>query len=148
EDQAAVALGFLALYQLTFERTWFDRARALCAVCVEKFRDLESGEFFDTASDAEALVTRPRDLTDNATPAGQSLVAELLFTMAELTGEPAPREMAGAIVNSLAEPMARYATAFGHLLGVADTMVNGTVEIAIAGEPESDDFAALTRVVA
>jgi hypothetical protein len=44
--------------------------------------------------------------------------------------------------------MARYATMFGHLLGVADTLVNGAVEVAIAGEPDAEDFRALAAAVA
>jgi uncharacterized protein len=148
EDQAAVALGFLALYQLTFDRAWFDRARELAEVCVAKFGDPDCGDLFDTASDAEALVTRPRDITDNATPAGSSLAAELLLTMAELTGDPAPRAYAAGIVDSAAEPMARYATMFGHLLGAADLAVHGAVEVAIAGDPGAPDSRALASVVA
>src|ERR1035437_3818446 len=83
EVQASVALGFLALHQFTFDRTRFDRARELAGVCVAKFRDETTGDFYDTAADAEALVTRPRDITDTATPAGSSLAVELLLLMAE-----------------------------------------------------------------
>ncbi len=125
EDQAAVALGFIALHQLTFDSVWFDRARLLADVCVAKFFDESSGGFFDTASDAEALVTRPHDITDNATPAGSSLAAELLLMMAELGGDFAARPMAMRILGDTAEPMARYATMFGHLLGVADMALGG-----------------------
>jgi hypothetical protein len=148
EDQAAVALGFLAVYQLTFDRIWFDRARILADVCVAMFRDAATGEFFDTASDAETLVTRPHDITDNATPAGSSLAAELLLLIAELTGDQVARDQAGTVLGSAAEPMARYATMFGHLLGAADMAVNGAVEIAIAGEVGADDYHSLVRAVA
>jgi hypothetical protein len=120
EDQAAVALGFIALHQLTFDAVWFDRARVLANVCVAKFFDESAGEFFDTASDAEMLITRPRDITDNATPAGSSLAAELLLMMSELGGDISARPMAMRMLNTAAEPMARYATMFGHLLSVAD----------------------------
>jgi uncharacterized protein YyaL (SSP411 family) len=148
EDQAAVALGFLALHQLTFDRTWFDRARELADGCVSKFRDEATGEFYDTASDAEALVTRPRDITDNATPAGSSLVAELLLLIAELTGDVPARERAFRVLDSAAESMARYATMFGHLLGAADLAVNGGIEVALAGDPAAEDHRALARAVA
>src|ERR1019366_8976534 len=148
EDQAAVALGFLALHQLTFDRKWFDRARELPDGCVAKFRDESTGGFYDTASDAEELVTRPRDITDNATPAGSSLAAELLLLMAELTGDVPSREHAFRVLDAAAEPMARYATMFGHLLGAADLAVNGGVEIAIAGDPEAEDHRALVGAVA
>jgi uncharacterized protein len=125
EDQAAVALGFIALHQLTFDAVWFDRARALADVCIAKFFDESTGDFFDTASDAEALVTRPHDITDNATPAGSSLAAELLLMMSELGGDISARPMAMRILNDAAEPMARYATMFGHLLSVADMALGG-----------------------
>jgi uncharacterized protein YyaL (SSP411 family) len=148
EDQAAVALGFLALHQLTFDRTWFDRALELADGCVSKFREEATGEFFDTASDAEALVTRPRDISDNATPAGSSLVAELLLLIAELTGDVTARERAFRVLDSSAEPMARYATMFGHLLGAADLAVNGGIEVALAGDPAAEDHRALARAVA
>ncbi len=125
EDQAAVALAFLALYHLTQESTWFERARELTDVCIEKFRDTATGEFYDTASDAEALVTRPHDITDNATPAGSSLATELLLTMTELTGDVSYRVMASRVLESNAEPMSRYATMFGHLLSAADMAAGG-----------------------
>ncbi len=125
EDQAAVALGFLALYHLTLDAAWFDRARELTRVCVEKFRDAETGELYDTASDAETLVTRPHDITDNATPAGSSLAVELMLTMTELTGEVSYRVMASQVLASNAEPMARYATMFGQLLSSADMALGG-----------------------
>jgi hypothetical protein len=148
EDQAAVALGFVALYQLTFARVWLDRARALADVLVTAFRDPATGELFDTAADAERLVTRPHDLTDNAMPAGTSLAAELLLIVAEVTGEAAPREYAAQAVDACAEPMTRYATMFGHMLGVADMEVHGAVAVAIAGDPASATFGALASAAA
>ncbi|MFI5312120.1 MAG: thioredoxin domain-containing protein [Gemmatimonadales bacterium] len=148
EDQAGVAQGFLALYQLTFDRAWFDRARALADVCVSLFWDDGAGVFYDTASDHEQLVTRPRDIADNATPSGTSLATELLLTMAELTGDAEPRRKALRVLDALDEPMAKYGTMFAHLLGAADLAVNGAVEVALAGDPASDEFRALARAVA
>ncbi|MFI5311474.1 MAG: thioredoxin domain-containing protein [Gemmatimonadales bacterium] len=147
EDQAGVALGFLSLYQLTFDRSWFDRARTLADACAAHFWDEDAQAFYDTARDHEQLVTRPRDVTDNATPAGTSLAAELLLTIAEVTGDADSRRRAQRVLDSLAEPMSRYATMFGHLLGAADMAVHGAVEVAIAGSPRADDFTALTDAV-
>lgn len=41
--------------------------------------------------------------------------------------------------------MARHPLAFGHLLGVADMLVNGSVELALMGDAKSAEFAALAR---
>ena len=41
---------------------------------LEHFADGVGG-FYDTADDAEALLRRPQDPTDNATPSGQAAAA-------------------------------------------------------------------------
>ena len=148
EDHAAAGLGALALYELTFDRIWVDRARAVTEAMMAAFHDEASGVFFDTAHDHESLVTRPREVTDNAVPSGTSLAADLLLRFSELTQDVEMRRMADAILESLAEPMAKHGIAFGHLLAAADMAVNGAVEVAIAGKPGSDDFTQLEREVA
>jgi hypothetical protein len=148
EDHAAVGLGFLALYELTFAREWLDRARALADACVARFWDDASGAFYDTAKDAESLITRPRDVTDNAVPSGTSLAVELLLKLAELGHDVDMRRRANWVLETLGEPMARHAVAFGHLLGAADMAIHGAVEVALVGDLEGEDFRALAAVVA
>jgi uncharacterized protein YyaL (SSP411 family) len=147
EDHAAVALGLLDVYQLTFERRWLDAARAIGSAMNASFWDAESGVFYDTANDAERLITRPRDVTDNAMPSGNSLAVELLLRLGDLWHDVELLRQASWILETLAEPIGRYPLAFGHLLGAADMAVHGAVEVAIVGEPTRDDFRALARVV-
>jgi uncharacterized protein YyaL (SSP411 family) len=148
EDHAAVALGFLAVYELTFDERWVERARQIADAMVNWFWDESIGAFFDTASDAEQLITRPRDVTDNATPSGTSLATELLLHLAELGHDADYRRRAVFTLEALAEPMARYPTAFGHLLGAADMEINGAVEVALVGNTNEGGFKALERAVA
>ncbi len=143
EDHAAVALGAIALYELTFDRAWLDRARSLADTIVEWFWDDDAGAFYDTASDHEALITRPRDVADNATPSGTSLAVELSLRMAELFGDTSHRARAERVLSAMVEPMARYPLAFGHLLCTADMGIHGATELAIVGEPSGPGFAAL-----
>jgi hypothetical protein len=148
EDYASLGLAALALYELTFDDVWLTRARSLAESTVRWFWDDDTGAFFDTASDHEVLVTRPRDITDNATPSGTSLVVELLVRLADLLQDETMLRRATYVVETLAEPMARHPSAFGHALGVADLLVRGAIELAIVGDPASDDFRALTRAAA
>ena len=148
EDHAALALGALSLYELTFDRLWLDRARALAEATVNWFWDDATSAFYDTASDHEQLITRPREPTATATPSGTSLAVELLLRMAELYDDDSMRKRAMAVLESLAAPMAQYAPAFGHLLGAADLAVHGSVQVALVGEPESDPFRELAHEVA
>jgi uncharacterized protein YyaL (SSP411 family) len=148
EDHAAVALGFLAVYELTFDEKWVDRAREIAEAMIEWFWDNEKGAFFDTARDAERLITRPREITDNATPSGTSLAVELLLHLSELQQDEEYRRRAVYTIETLAEPMTRFPTAFGHLLGCADMEINGAIEVALVGDATSAPFRALERAVA
>ena len=148
EDYAAVALGALALYELTFERKWLDRARRLADAIITRFWDESAHALFDTAADAESLVTRPRDVTDNATPSGTSLAIELLLELGDLFADDRYSARARYLLETIAEPMARYPSAFGHALGAADMAVRGASEVAISGEPADERFQALAATVA
>jgi hypothetical protein len=147
EDHAAVALGFLSLYELTFDRGWLEAAREIADATVRWFWDDASGQFYDTASDAERLITRPREVTDNAVPAGNSLAVELLVRLGDLLHDADMTRRAGWVLETLAEPLARHGSAFGHLLGAADLAVHGTTEVALVGDPAAGDFAALADAV-
>jgi uncharacterized protein YyaL (SSP411 family) len=148
EDHAAVALGALALYELTFDRAWLERARRLADEILARFWDDDAQALFDTASDAERLVTRPRDVTDNATPSGTSLAIELLLKVGDLFSDARYQDRGRYLLETLAEPMARYPTAFGHALGAADLAVRGAIEVALAGAAEDARHQALAQVAA
>ena len=147
EDHAAVALGFVAVYEMTFDPKWIQRAIEIAHKMIEFFWDDRIGAFFDTAKDSEALVTRPRDATDNAMPSGTSLAVDLLVSLAELTHDTEMRRRANFVIETLATPLIRHSSAFGHLLGVADMVTNGAVEVAIAGDRNDELFRALEHEV-
>ena len=143
-----MALAAIALHELTFDAAWLERARELSESMVRWFWDENAGTFYDTAADHETLITRPREVTDNAVPSGTSLAVELLVRIAELFHDTDARRRAIYVVEALAPAVARYPAAFGHLLGAADLLVNGAAELAIVGEPGSADLQELERVVA
>jgi uncharacterized protein YyaL (SSP411 family) len=148
EDHAAVGLAALAVYELTFDDHWLVRARDLGASMTRWFWDDAEGVFFDTSSDHETLITRPRDVYDNATPSGTSLAVELLSRLADLFDDEDARDRAAKVANSLAPAVARYPLAFGHMLGCVDMLVNGAVELAIVGDPKSVEFQAMAMTAA
>ncbi len=148
EDHAALGLGFLAVYELTFDTRWLKAALTLADACERHFWDDASGAFFDAADDAPPLVTRPRDAYDNAMPSGTSLAVELLQRIGTLTGDAVRTARAQDVLSSLAEHMGSAPLAFGHLLGAADYETDGDVSVVLAGSPDAPDFAQLERALA
>jgi uncharacterized protein YyaL (SSP411 family) len=141
EDYGCVAAGFLDLVQATGDGRWLGPAGDLLDVALDHFR-ADDGGFHDTADDAEALVARPRDPSDNASPSGLSATVHALATYAALTGSGPHRhaaEEALATTRTLAERAPRFA---GWSLSAAEAMLDGPLEIAVVG-PSGPERSAL-----
>ena len=147
EDYAAVVNGLLSTYEATGDSRFFVWARELADHLLSHFWDEASGGFFDTAGDHEALIGRPRELTDNATPSGTSLAAEALLRLAAFTGEERYREHAARVVVPLAPAMVDQPSAFGHLLGALDDFIGPFYEIALVGAANGTSPHELRRAV-
>jgi uncharacterized protein YyaL (SSP411 family) len=147
DDHALVAEACLTLYETTFELRWFSRARALGDELLERFHDAERGGFFQTAADAEALVIRPKELYDNATPSGNSAAADVLQRLAHLTGEPAYESAAVSALRLVRDAMAGAPLGFGWALCALDLYVHPVREVAIVGDPSLPGTRALAEEV-
>src|SRR4029078_10229998 len=87
EDYSGAAWGLTLAYEATHERRYLDAAHELLEQILTRFIDEENGGFFDTPVDHEKLITRPKDLFDNATPSGNSVTCDVLLRLALLFGE-------------------------------------------------------------
>ena len=133
-DYAALADAFVSLAELTGRARWIEEARAAADGLIELFWDSESGGVYTTGADAEALVTRPKDLMDNATPSAQSSAAAALLRLGALTGETGYAERAEAILALLGAAACQHPTAFGRLLESVDMSAGGLDEIVVTGD--------------
>ena len=137
EDYGCVATGFLALACATGDGVWVDRTGALLDTVLAHFA-AEDGGFHDTADDAQALMVRPRDPSDNASPSGHSSVVHALLSYAALTGSGRHRDVAERallVSRKLADASPRFA---GWSLAAAETALEGPVEVAVIGPPGAD----------
>ncbi|MEU3077412.1 thioredoxin domain-containing protein, partial [Streptomyces laurentii] len=144
EDYGDVAEGFLALASVTGEGVWLEFAGLLLDIVLDQFRG-EGGALYDTAHDAEKLIRRPQDPTDNATPSGWTAAASALLTYAAHTGSAAHRaaaEEALGVVKALGPRAPRF---IGWGLAAAEALRDGPREIAVVGDPEDEDFRELRR---
>jgi uncharacterized protein YyaL (SSP411 family) len=137
EDHGCVAAGFLDLFQASGDSVWLERAGRILDLALTHFT-ADDGGFFDTADDAEALVTRPRDPADNAYPSGLSSMIHALSTYSAITGEGRHRDAAEAALATVAQVVERAPRFAGWSMAAARSMLDGPVEVAIVGEPGAD----------
>jgi uncharacterized protein len=137
EDYAHVVEGFLALFRVSGERVWLDRAVELTEVLIQYFWDEASGDFFFTPSDHEPLLIRPKEHFDNATPSGNSTSAHNLLKLARLTGTDRYREMAERMLRRMSAALSRFPHGFGNWLRAVDDYLGPVKEVAVVGSPEA-----------
>ena len=133
-DHGALVDAFTRLAEATGEARWIDEARAAADALLDLFWDAEHGGVFTSGHDAEALIARPKDLMDNATPGANGLAAVGLLRLAALTGDERYRDRGLDIVRLLGPLAVQHPTAFGHVLAAVDLAVRGTTEVVVAGD--------------
>ena len=146
EDYAALILGLLELYQTDFNDKWFASARELTDEMIEKFSD-PNGGFFDTPHQGEALLFRPKDITDNATPSGNALACEALLKMAAYTNNGNYRDLAEQSLLLIGESVFRHPLGFARWLSAAENALGNTKQVAVLGEAGEENFERMLKAI-
>jgi uncharacterized protein YyaL (SSP411 family) len=144
DDQAAMARAALALFEATGAPERLDQAIGHANAALAFYRDTD-GSFFMTAADAADVPgPRPRAATDNATPAGNGVMAEIFARLFHQTGDAAWRRHAEALLAAFSGDE-RMLASMPTLLAAAALLENATT-VVITGDTESPAAAALIHV--
>ena len=133
-DHAALVDAFTRLAEATGEARWIDAAAATADAMLDLFWDDAAGGLFTTGRDAERLITRLKDVLDNATPSANSVAAVALTRLGALTGDERYTGRARDIVLLLGTHLTAHPTAFAHLLAAVELHGGGVTEIAVVGD--------------
>jgi uncharacterized protein YyaL (SSP411 family) len=144
DDQGAMARAALALLEATGNTQRLEQAirivNAASAFCDGKQADA----FYTTAADADDVpLARPRTADDNATPAGNGLMAEVFARLYHLTGDARWRRSAEGVIHAFSGAEEALST-MSTLLAAADFLEEGAT-VVIAGAPDHPLTQALTR---
>jgi uncharacterized protein YyaL (SSP411 family) len=145
DDYANVAHGYYELHVATGELHWLERARALVSRAVQLFADDDRGGFYLAPADGDELVARRKDLEDNPTPSGNSMLAFVLLRLARIWGDDDLERRAVGVLRLVREAMARAPSAFGWALCALDLYLSPAREIAVVGPADSEVARAALR---
>ena len=145
EDYAALLGALISLAELD-DANWLTEAISVADDLIELF-GREEGGFYTTGTDQERLVARTLDLQDNATPAANSLAADALLRLADLTGVEEYRETAIRTLRLVVGDAYEHPTAFAFALGAIERAITPAVEIAFIGDAAQLVKAAANRVI-
>ena len=123
DDQASMARASLSLFEATGDEQRLAQAIRL-AEATQSFADGQGG-YYTTAEDAtDVPLARPRTAADNATPAGNGLLAEVFARLWHLTGDTGWRDRAEALLRAFTGNPDQLA-AMPTLLAAADMLEEG-----------------------
>ena len=134
DDQAAMARGALALYEATGDAACLAVAERLATAALHEFADLHGGFFTTAASASDVPLTRPRTAADNATPAGNGIMAEVLARLFHLTGNPDWHDRAAAVLKAFTGNPNEL-IGMPTLLAAADLLEEAATVVIIGSEP-------------
>ena len=146
DDYAAMCDAALALYEATGKSSYLAQAEAWAETVERHYVDPEAGGYFFTPDDAQALVVRSRTAQDNATPAGNAVMAGVIARLFHITGKPVYRERAERTIGAFAGDLAKQPFAYPTLL-MANALLQDAVQIVIVGERAAAQTAALLDAV-
>ena len=106
-DYAFMIRGLIALHRATGESQFVDEAVALTAAARDRFWDYQLGAYFDTLPDQADLFVRTKSTYDGAVPSANTVMAQNLLALYELTEDEAYLEDVLALLRGISSQLSR-----------------------------------------
>jgi uncharacterized protein YyaL (SSP411 family) len=146
DDYAFLAWGALELHQATQDVRHLDRAVTITAAMLERFDGGADAPLYFSPADRADLITRMREVYDDALPSGNAVAFGNLLRLARLTGRTAYEERAGALADACSRLVAARPSSASFFLVGLDLAVGPSAELVIVGDPPAPDTQALLDV--
>jgi uncharacterized protein YyaL (SSP411 family) len=147
DDYAFMAWGLMELYEAVFQTEYLELAIRLTEDMLELFGDERGGGFFFYGKDGEALISRPKEIYDGATPSGNSVAAYNLIRLARLTTDERWMKEADRQLKAFAKSVEASPISHPFFLMAVDFALGPTKEIVIAGKPNDTATKEMIRIV-
>lgn len=100
-DYAPAIYAYIDLYQATFEEKYLTQAYHWMEYVIDHFYDEKTGMFFLNSDQAEQLVSRPMELSDNVISSSNSILARCLWKLSFYHDQPIFRVMSEIMMQTV-----------------------------------------------
>ena len=140
EDYAFMSDALISLFEVTSDVAYLNKAIAFTVYTIEHFYDNQSGMFYFTADNAEQLIARKMETSDNVTPASNSVMTHVLYRLYRITENVEFYEKALKMLKAMQEFMPGYGSAYSNWLMLQQQITNTKKEIIICGKNARDAY--------
>lgn len=143
EDYAAVIDAFIALYEVTLNELWINKANELAAYTFENFFDAEKNMFYFTSKEDEKLVARNFEYRDNVIPASNSIMAKNLLILSHHFDNKKYLTTASKMLHNVQPEIESYPSGFSNWLDLMSNFQDNFYEVVVVGKDASKKIAEL-----
>lgn len=133
------------LYQATFDQKWLDEAARLTDYVIQNFSDPESQMFYYTSDQGEDLIARKMEITDNVTPASNSVMATNLYILGHFLDKKEWSGRAEQMLNNVSDEIVKGGPYYAKWASLYAMLAYNHYEIAIVGEDAVKKRASLEK---
>jgi uncharacterized protein YyaL (SSP411 family) len=145
EDYCFCMEAFLALYEATCNEKYLNQAHAWLLYCKLHFQDKQSGMFFFTSDEDQALISRKMELADNVTPASNSSIAKSLFKLGHHLEKPEYVNESRNMLNNVIPEITGYAEGYSNWAMLLLHIAQPFYEISIVGKSVDEKRRSLNK---
>jgi uncharacterized protein YyaL (SSP411 family) len=145
EDHVHLCEAFISMYTVTFNASWLWKANELAEKALELFGDPESKMCFFTAADTE-LIARKMELNDNVIPAGNSVMANVLFELGHYLGKTEFIDRASQMLANLYDGMEQYGSGYSNWGILLHKRTGPFMQLVITGKGSKEQAEAINQL--
>ena len=136
DDYALTAEAFIGLYQITFDEKWLYKAKDLVDYAVTHFFDEKTGMFNYASNLDPPLIARKMEVSDNAIPASNSVIAKDLYLLGLYFYNPTYLEKSKQMLHNMVTTITENGQPnfYSNWCSLYNLMVNPPYEVAIVGK--------------
>ena len=134
DDYATIIEAYIALYEVTFNEQWLQKAKRLTDVAISNFKDDESGMFFYTSNKDNDLIRKSIELYDKEISSSNSIMANNLLKLHKLFPYEGYGKQVDQMVRNVQDNFNENGQSFANWLNLVLFQNKNFYEIAVVGE--------------
>lgn len=143
EDYANVIDAFIAVYQITLDEKWLNKAKELTDYSLKHFLDKKTNMFYFTANNSTSLIARKMEIRDDVIPGSNSIFAQNLFLLGHYYSNESYTKLAKQMLHNVSADAIKFPTAYYNWMNLLLNYTDNYYEVAVSGQ----DALSKTRIL-
>lgn len=145
DDYAFLITALIEYYEVSFDESYLQKAKALSEYVNIHFFDKESGMFLYTDDQYSNLIARKMEVTDNVIPSSNSQMAKNLFLLSLYFDDKSYKEKSVQLIKNVSDDLMKNLSYYSNWAQAMLLLIYPEIEIAIVGKDWKEKLSSLQK---